>query len=449
MTSPTTTTRRRAARPKLDAIAADAVDLAREALEDVTEPGQVGQHLRAEASADRLVTHVFECTMPGYRGWSWVAVLARAPRAKFATVAETALLPGDDALLAPDWEPWSERLKPEDIGAEDQVAQWELGLGRPRVLSPEGRADAAERWIEGDFGPRPSSGRGRRGTVSAHCSSCGFLSLLAGSLRGEFGVCTNEWSPADGRVVHLGYGCGAHSETGKEDAAAEAPRNGGVIVDELDVEYQKPADGTDTSGSATDRAASDKGPSDGADPGNAGTSGPGADSCDNAAQGPDPQGPDSAAQGPGPDAPGPDAQGVQSSDPAPEKESADAATGSDVRVVGPADSADTPGDTDTRTADPAEAEPAEPAEPAEDEPAESAEAENAGRAPAEKAERAPAQAAPAAPAEPGADGPAESAEAENAGRTPAEKAERAPAEDSEPADAERAREAEQTSTSED
>lgn len=427
MTSPTTTTRRRTARPKLDAIAADAVDLAREALEDVTEPGQVGQHLRAEASADRLVTHVFECTMPGYRGWSWVAVLARAPRAKFATVAETALLPGDDALLAPDWEPWSERLKPEDIGAddllpykgyderlelgyeatgeedEDQVAQWELGLGRPRVLSPEGRADAAERWIEGDFGPRPTSGRGRRGTVSAHCSSCGFLSLLAGSLRGEFGVCTNEWSPADGRVVHLGYGCGAHSETGKEDAAAEAPRNGGVIVDELDVEYQKPAHGTDTSGSATDRAASDKGPSDGADPGNAGTSGPGADSSDNAAQGPDPQGPDSAAQGPGPDAPGPDAQGVQSSDPAPEKESADAATGSDVRVVGPADSADTPGDTDTRTADPAEAE-AETAEPA---------------------------------------------EAENTGRTPAEQAERAPAEDSEPADAERAREAEQTSASED
>ena len=224
MTSPTTTTRRRTARPKLDAIAADAVDLAREALEDVTEPGQVGQHLRAEASADRLVTHVFECTMPGYRGWSWVAVLARAPRAKFATVAETALLPGDDALLAPDWEPWSERLKPEDIGAddllpykgyderlelgyeatgeedEDQVAQWELGLGRRRVLSPEGRADAAERWIEGDFGPRQTSGRGRRGTVAANCSSCGFLSLLAGSLRGEFGVCTNEWSPADLRA---------------------------------------------------------------------------------------------------------------------------------------------------------------------------------------------------------------------------------------------------------
>ena len=259
MTQPTTATRRpRAARPRLDAIAADAVELAREALLEVTEPGQVGEHLRAEATGDRLVTHVFDCTMPGYRGWSWVVVVSRASRAKAATVAETALLPGDDAILAPEWEPWSERLKPEDVGADDllpfreqderleegyeatgdedadRVAQWELGLGRARVLSPQGRAEAAERWIDGEFGPRQTSGRGRRGTVSATCMSCGFLSQLSGSLRGEFGVCTNEWSPADGRVVHLGFGCGAHSETGQEESDREIPRSGGVVIDELD-----------------------------------------------------------------------------------------------------------------------------------------------------------------------------------------------------------------------
>src|SRR5699024_5238930 len=101
-------------------------------------------------------------------------------------------------------------------------------------------------WIEGDFGPRQTSARGRRGTVSATCSSCGFLSLLAGSLRGQFGVCTNEWSPADGRVGHLRYGCGAHSETGKEEAPAPSQRNGNVVVDELDVEFQKPAEGEST-----------------------------------------------------------------------------------------------------------------------------------------------------------------------------------------------------------
>ena len=219
MTSSTAAPRRaRTSRPKLDAIAAEAIELAREALLEVTEPGQVGEHLRVEASGERLVTHIFDCTMPGYRGWSWVVVLVRASRAKVATVAETALLPGDDAILAPEWEPWSERLKPSDVGADDllpyrehderleegyeatgdedadRVALWELGLGRARVLSPEGRSEAAERWIAGEFGPRQTSGRGRRGTVAANCTSCGFFAQLAGSLRHEFGVCTNEWS---------------------------------------------------------------------------------------------------------------------------------------------------------------------------------------------------------------------------------------------------------------
>lgn len=267
MSTPTTAPRRaRTVTPKLDAVAAAAVETAREALAEVTEPGQVGEHLRAVASGDRLVTHVFECTMPGYRGWSWVVVLSRAPRAKVATVAETALLPGEDSLLAPEWEPWAERLQPSDVGADDlmpfqeqdvrleqgyeatgaaedeeqdRVAQWELGLGRERVLSPLGRAEAAERWAEGDFGPRQVSTRKRRDTVAATCSSCGFLTRLDGSLRSEFGVCTNEWSPADGRVVHLGYGCGSHSQTGQDDEDKDARRAAGVVVDEFRVDLDR------------------------------------------------------------------------------------------------------------------------------------------------------------------------------------------------------------------
>lgn len=255
--------RARTGRPKLDAVSAAAVDLAREALLEVTEPGQVGEHLRVEASGERLVTHVFACAMPGYSGWVWNVVLARAPRAKQATVCETVLLPGDGALLAPDWEPWSERLKPSDVGADDllpyqeaderlepgyeqtddaeadRVAQWELGLGRPRVLSPVGREEAADRWFAGDFGPRPVSARKRRGTVTATCSSCGFLTLMAGSLRTEFGVCTNEWSVADGHVVHLDYGCGSHSETGKEEPHQDSDTDEGVVVDEYLVDLDR------------------------------------------------------------------------------------------------------------------------------------------------------------------------------------------------------------------
>lgn len=247
--------------PKLDAVSASAVELAATALVEVAEPGQVGEHVRVEASGERLVTHVFEARIPGYQGWYWIATLARAPRAKVPTVCETALVPGDDALLAPEWEPWAERLRPGDVGADDvlpykeyderleqgyestedaeadRVAEWELGLGRPRVLSKEGREGAATRWMDGDFGPRELSRRKRKGTVQAHCMSCGFLSLLSGSLRQEFGICTNEWSPADGRVVSLQYGCGAHSETDAENStnATELPPK---VLDEEAVDYE-------------------------------------------------------------------------------------------------------------------------------------------------------------------------------------------------------------------
>ncbi len=225
---PTTATRTRP-----DAVGVAAVDLAREAAVEVAPPGSVGEHLSATALAERLVAHTFACTAKGYRGWHWTVTVARAPRARVATVCEVDLVAGDGALLAPEWLPWSERLRPGDVGPGDvlprvedderlepgfeatgeedvdQVAIWELGLGRHRVLSRIGREDAATRWDDGEFGPTSPA------AVAAedHCRSCGFLLPMPGVMRQVFGVCTNEWSPADGRVVSLGFGCGAHSET--------------------------------------------------------------------------------------------------------------------------------------------------------------------------------------------------------------------------------------------
>ena len=45
--------------------------------------------------------------------------MARASRAKIVTLDEVVLLPGPDALLAPEWVPWSERLRPGDMGPGD------------------------------------------------------------------------------------------------------------------------------------------------------------------------------------------------------------------------------------------------------------------------------------------------------------------------------------------
>lgn len=213
-----------------DAVLAAAVELARAA---AVEAGgdSVGEHLGAQSTGERLVTHTFATSQPGYVGWHWAVTLARAPRAKAVTVDEVVLLPGSGALLAPEWVPWSERLQPGDLSpgdlvppipddprlvpayvlsddpAVEQVA-FELGLGRERVMSREGRSEAAERWHEGDFGPDSPMAR----HAPAHCGTCGFWLPIAGSLRAGFGVCGNEITGADGHVTHAEYGCGAHSQ---------------------------------------------------------------------------------------------------------------------------------------------------------------------------------------------------------------------------------------------
>ena len=111
----TTTTRQ----PEPDQACADAVDLARAAAEDDAGPGQVGPHVGIEVESDRVVTHQFACLNPAYVGWRWAVTVSRAARAKVVTVSESVLLPGPDSLLAPDWVPWTERVRPGDLKAGD------------------------------------------------------------------------------------------------------------------------------------------------------------------------------------------------------------------------------------------------------------------------------------------------------------------------------------------
>jgi hypothetical protein len=270
-------TRTRAA--ALDEACVEATDLARAAAEELAGVGKVGEHVGVVADDERVVTHLFGCMDFGYTGWRWAVTVTRASRAKTVTVDEVVLLPGPDSLLAPDWVPWSERVRPGDVGVGDLMpaagdderlvpvsllegddgvldwddsAQWDkggelaqsLGLatvagaeasidgpalllgGRSRVLSAIGRDTTAVRWYSSEHGPGTPLARAAPGP----CVTCGFLTPLGGPLGRVFGVCANEYAPDDGRVVSLDHGCGAHSE-----AVSTRPGGGAIapVIDEV------------------------------------------------------------------------------------------------------------------------------------------------------------------------------------------------------------------------
>lgn len=112
---------------KPDAFLAAAVETARTAIEGITAAGTIGSHLAAKSEGDRLVTHLFESKLPGYVGWQWFAVLTRNSRSKVVTVSELGLLPSEDSILAPEWVPWAERVRPEDEQQQDEEALQEAG----------------------------------------------------------------------------------------------------------------------------------------------------------------------------------------------------------------------------------------------------------------------------------------------------------------------------------
>lgn len=92
-----------------DALAAAAHDIAVAALHEITAPATVGPPAGFAEEADGAVSLRFENRLPGYPGWFWTVTVAQVDDAE-PTVLEAELLPGDGALLAPDWVPWTERL---------------------------------------------------------------------------------------------------------------------------------------------------------------------------------------------------------------------------------------------------------------------------------------------------------------------------------------------------
>ncbi len=230
-------------RAKPDAAGIAAVDLARASLLEDVAAADVGDYLGYLIEGDRVVTHQFVCARAGYLGWRWSVTVARASRAKAVTVDEVVLIPGEEAIIAPQWVPYRERVQPGDLSpgdllpveeddprlvptyffgddpdtaiplSQEESAQIrnvarDLGLGRVRTLSMEGRDLAAQRWYDGSGGPDSPLAQ----SAPHSCYSCGFMLRIAGSMSDFFGVCANGDANDDGRVVTFDHGCGAHSE---------------------------------------------------------------------------------------------------------------------------------------------------------------------------------------------------------------------------------------------
>ncbi|UWX97641.1 DUF3027 domain-containing protein [Arthrobacter zhaoxinii] len=123
---------------KPDAVLADAVTEARTGLLEVVSEDEIGNYVGAVADAERLVTHRFASRRPGYGGWFWYVTVARMPRSKKVTVSEVGLLPSNEALLAPEWVPWSDRLRPEDIAAEEELQAQERAAQEQAELEQNG-----------------------------------------------------------------------------------------------------------------------------------------------------------------------------------------------------------------------------------------------------------------------------------------------------------------------
>lgn len=216
---------------ELAAVLTGAAEAAKAAVEEFSGADVVGDYLGVSYEDPDAATHRFLAHLPGYQGWQWAVVVAAYPGADHATISEVVLVPGPTALLAPEWVPWEQRVRPGDLSPGDLLAPVtddprlvpgfmssgdpevdetaaEIGLGRRWVMGSWGRTDAAERWHTGDYGPDSTMAR----STKRVCRDCGFFLPLSGSLGAMFGVCGNEMS-ADGHVVDKQYGCGAHSDT--------------------------------------------------------------------------------------------------------------------------------------------------------------------------------------------------------------------------------------------
>ena len=101
----------------------DLVSIARAALLEITPEATIGAPT-GQVDEAGATTVTFQANMAGYPGWHWTVSVATLDDAE-PSVLEVELMPGNGALLAPDWVPWSERLADYEAAQEALAADSE------------------------------------------------------------------------------------------------------------------------------------------------------------------------------------------------------------------------------------------------------------------------------------------------------------------------------------
>lgn len=108
--------------------------------------GGVGKFLGTVDEEANVVSYRFQANMKQYVGWEWNVVVFQAKKAD-PTISEVVLLPGKDAIVAPEWVPWSERR-----------AELEKSEAKPLPVSDLEVSEDAKADTE-DAGKRPPLGK--------------------------------------------------------------------------------------------------------------------------------------------------------------------------------------------------------------------------------------------------------------------------------------------------
>ena len=109
-------------------------ELGRNALLDITAADTIGESAGSVDEGEGVVSVHFAATMPGYPGWHWTVSIAHISGER-PNVLETELMPGEGAVLAPDWIPWVDRL------ADYRAAQEAAGLAAETSDSDDDDSD--------------------------------------------------------------------------------------------------------------------------------------------------------------------------------------------------------------------------------------------------------------------------------------------------------------------